>query len=283
MKYILEPVSKNQIIEFLGCRKKTDILIGTDFLTCGDSYKMSLDELNDILNLQKNIKVSLKINRLFHEKELEQLINYLKQIDFNKIKFVFYSDLCLIDIFSMLNINDKLVYDAYTYTTNYLDVLEYSKYNKYVVVSNQISTSEIASLTNKTNNVIIYGFGKSVIFYSKRPLLSNYFKYRNLNYDANDRNYNLKEEFREDLYHIYEDEHGSYVYEPKYYYLFDELKDLNNVDYLILNSTSLNAKQYKQVVNAYLNNNFEKLLEINIPLYKGIMETKSVLLKSEVE
>lgn len=283
MKYILEPVSKNQIIEFLGCRKKTDILIGTDFLTSGDSYKMSLDELNEILHLQKNIKVSLKINRLFHEKELEQLINYLKQIDFNKIKFVFYSDLCLIDIFSMLNIDDKLVYDAYTYTTNYLDVLEYSRYNKYVVVSNQISTSEIASLTNKTNNVIIYGFGKSVIFYSKRPLLSNYFKYRNLNYDANDRNYNLKEEFREDLYHIYEDEHGSYVYEPKYYYLFDELKDLNNVDYLILNSTSLNAKQYKQVVNAYLNNNFEKLLEINIPLYKGIMETKSVLLKSEVE
>ena len=62
----------------------------------------------------------------------------------------------------------------------------------------------------------------------------------------------------------------------------NELKDLNNVDYVIINSSTLNATTYKKVVDAYLNMNEEDLINTNILLYKGIMESKSVLLKSEV-
>lgn len=283
MKYIFEPVTKTQAKQFLNCRKKTDILIGHEFLTSGDSLKLSSSEINELLMLKKINKISLKVNRLFHEKELEDLIKTLKEIKLDKVKYIFYSDLALLDVLSELNILDKAVYDAYTYTTNKQDVLEYVTFNKYVVVSNQISIDEIKELTNNIDKkVIIYGFGKSVIFYSKRPLLTNYFKYRNLDLNANDTNYYLKEEFRDDLYHIYEDRHGAYVYEAKYYYLMNELNDINNVDYVIINSTSLSASLYKKVVDAYLNNDEEALVLTNIPLYKGILESKSVLLKSEV-
>ena len=177
MKYIFEPVTKTQAKQFLNCRKKTDILIGHEFLTSGDSLKLSSSEINELLMLKEINKISLKVNRLFHEKELEDLIKTLKEIKLDKVKYIFYSDLALLDVLSELNILDKAVYDAYTYTTNKQDVLEYATFNKYVVVSNQISIDEIKELTNNIDKkVIIYGFGKSVIFYSKRPLLTNYFK-----------------------------------------------------------------------------------------------------------
>ena len=283
MKFIFEPVTKTQAKQFLNCRRKTDILLGISFLTSGDSLKLTIEELNELLMYKDTIKISLKINRLFHEYEIKQLINTLKQIKLDKVKFILYSDLGLLEIFEELNILDKAVYDAYTYTTNKMDVLEYSNYNKYVVASNQISTDELKELTNKINkNIIIYGFGKSIVFYSKRPLITNYFKYRGLDLNSFDKDYNLKEEFREELYHIYEDEHGAYVYESKHYYLMNELKELQNVDYVIINSTTLNATTYKKVVDAYLNMSEEDLKNTNILLYKGIMESKSVLLKSEV-
>ncbi len=283
MDYIFEPLTKAQTISFLNCRRKNNILIGHEFFTCGDSLKLSTEDINELLNLKKINKISLKINRLFHEEEIDDLILNLKKINLDKVKYIFYSDLGLIDVFNELNLSDKLVYDAYTYTTNCLDIIEYAKFNKYVIVSNQISIDELKELLDKLNNkVIIYGFGKSVVFYSKRPLLTNYFKYRNLEFDPNDSNYSLKEEFREDFYHIFEDEHGTYVYEPKHYYLFDELNELKNVEHIIINSATLSTTSYKKVVDAYLDNNLDKLLNANILLYKGIMETKSVLLKSEV-
>ena len=283
MKFIFEPVTFSQAKQFLNCRRKTDILVGTNYLTSGDSLKLTIDELNELLMYKDTIKVSLKVNRLFHEDEIEKLIETLKQIKLEKVKFILYSDLGLLDVFEELNISNKAVYDAYTYTTNKMDVLEYSKYNEYVVVSNQISVDELKDLTNQINkNVIIYGFGKSVVFYSKRPLLTNYFKYRDLGLNPFDKDYNLKEEFREELYHIYEDIHGAYVYESKHYYLMSELKELNNVDYVIINSATLNATTYKKVVDSYLNMSEVDLVNTNILLYKGIMESKSVLLKSEV-
>ena len=283
MKFIFEPVTKSQAKQFLNCKKKTDILLGTSYLTSGDSLKLTIDELNELLMYKETVKISLKVNRLFHEEEINVLINTLKQIKLEKIKFILYSDLGLLDVFSELDILDKVVYDAYTYTTNKMDVLEYASFNKYVVVSNQISIDELKELTSKINKkVIVYGFGKSVVFYSKRPLLTNYFKYRELELNPFDKDYNLKEEFREELYHIFEDKHGAYVYEIKHYYLMNELKDLENVDYVIINSSTLNATTYKKVVDAYLNMNEEDLTSTNISLYKGIMESKSVLLKSEV-
>ena len=154
MKFIFEPVTFLQAKQFLNCRRKTDILVGTNYLTSGDSLKLTIDELNELLMYKDTIKVSLKVNRLFHEDEIEKLIETLKQIKLEKVKFILYSDLGLLDVFEELNISNKAVYDAYTYTTNKMDVLEYSKYNEYVVVSNQISVDELKDLTNKINKIL---------------------------------------------------------------------------------------------------------------------------------
>lgn len=281
MNYIFEPVNVRQLRQFIRKQEVKKLIVGVEKLTGGNKMKLSICELNKIL--EKTDKISLDIKRIFHEDELELLESTLKEISLDKVDFIFYSDLAVYEMLSIMGYKEKAVYDAYTYLTNRNDILLYSEFNKYVVISNQISIDEMSDLVNNINiPVMIHGFGRSVIFYSKRELLTNYFKYRNLNKNSNEKDYYLKEEFREDLYPIYEDEHGTYVYEYGYYYLFEELSQFDNVEYAIIHSTLLSAREYKKITNCYLNNDIDGLMALNLKLYKGIMENKSVLLKSEV-
>ncbi len=285
MKYITEPVNKKQLAHFLGQTLITDILIGVENISSGPILKLSTAEINYYLTKTEDLKISLDLTRLFHEKELATLKKSLSEIDLTKIKFIFYTDFAILQIIDELGYKDKLklVYDAYTYTTNALDVNIYNEFNTYVSVSNQISIEELKSLLAKLNHkAIIRGFGKAVIFYSKRKLLTNYFKYRTLKYNAKGKNYLLQEEYRNDLYHIYEDNFGTYIYEPHYYYLFLELDDLENVDYVILESVFLDARTYENIVLAYLKHDDNLLHSLHLDLYKGIMQEKSILLKDEV-
>lgn len=283
MKYIVEPVTILQTNQFIKSRKITDILVGTSFTTYGDCLKLSVEQLNNMIEIQKDIKLSLKVNRIFHEDELNDLIIELKKINLDKIKYIFYSDLGVLDILEELGLTSKAIYEGYTYTTNINDINELSKYNRGIVISNQISVDELLDIVNKQTKSIVYGFGKSIVFYSKRPLISNYFKYRNFDENPYLNNYYLKEEFRDDKYHIFEDENGSYVYETFHYCLFDEIINNNNIEYIILNSATLKASKYNEVVKAYLNKNIDYINNANIPYYKGIYESKSVLLKEEVQ
>lgn len=283
MKYIVEPLTILEFEKFIKSSKISDVLIGVENLSHGIGLRVKVDDLNKYLLGKRKSEISIKITRLFHEDELLMLKETLEKLELTKIKFIFYSDFSIYEIVKELGFSDKLVYDGYTYTTNVADVNLYGSFNKYVVVSNQISVDEIKYLTNKVNkSVIIRGFGKSIIFYSKRPLLTNYFKYRNIDNNPYDKNYYLQEEYRSDLYHLYEDSLGTYFYENKYYYLFEELKELNNVDYVILESVDLSINTYEKLIDCYLNQDLTALKTLNIELYKGIMEEKSILLKSEV-
>lgn len=281
MKYIVNPVNNKDLETFLHSNDITDILIGVDYLTHGIGLKLKVEKLNKIL--KKTNKISLDISRLFHEKELTIINEILDKINFEKVNLIFYSDFGLYMLLKEKGLEKKAVYNAYTYTTNVSDINFYNDINNYVCVSNQISSDELRYLLEKSNKkAIVYGFGKSIIFYSKRELLTNYFKYRGLNDNPHSKSYYLKEEFRDDLYHIYEDEFGAYIYEAGYYYLFEELENMKNIEYVILDASDLDSKNYRKVVNAYLNKNKEILLGLDIKLYKGIMQEKSVLLKSEV-
>lgn len=280
MNYIFEPVNKTQLKEFLKRDEIKDIIVGIKGLTHGHKLKLTIEEINEFLTYSDII--SLDVTRLFHEDELNMLDSTLKMINLAKIKYIFYSDFAVLETLHKLMLDNKAVYDTYTYSTNSEDINILSKINKYVVISNQISIDEIKKLLTKVNrNVMIHGFGRSVIFYSKRELLTNYFNYRNLSYDARKNNYSLKEEFREEFYPIYEDEYGTYIYEKGYYYLFEELKTFINVDYVIIHSALLDSKEYENIVNCYLKYDFDKFKTINLDISKGIMKNKSVLLKNE--
>lgn len=281
MKYIITPVNKQDLKKYIVKPNVEHVLVGVKFLTHGIGLKLDAKELNVLI--KKTNKISLEMTRLFHEDELSLVKEILNELELERVNLIFYSDFAIYLLLKEKGLEKKAVYNAYTYTTNASDVNIYNELNKYVCISNQISVDEIKQLLENVNKkAIVYGFGKSIIFYSRRPLLTNYFKYRKLDDNPYAKNYYLKEEFRDDFYHIFEDEFGSYIYEAGYYYLFEELNELKNIEYVILSSADLSSKLYEKVVDAYLENDLNALKAIEIKLYKGIMQERSVLLKSEV-
>ena len=105
-----------------------------------------------------------------------------------------------------------------TYLTNVLDTKIYQEKNKFVVLSNQINTNELIHISkNAYSNQIVSAFGVAMIMYTRRPLLTNYFKYRNSDKDSGKTNYYLQEEYRDSLYPIIENENSLSQINPNLY------------------------------------------------------------------
>ena len=277
IKYMLEPVHFKQAKQWVN---ENHLLLSVSTFSLKIGKGFSSKQINFLLNRKSDVKISLLMNRLFHEKDFKEIELFFSSIDLSKIVYVFYTDLGLYQLAKQYAIQDKLVYDAYTYLTNSYDVNAYAKLNHTVVVSNQISLEELQFIVSNTQKkVMIHAFGKSIIFYSRRKLLTNYFQYRKIYKKANKRNFYLQEEFRSDKYHLYEDANGSYIYEKGFYYLMGELENLQDVSYAIIHSADLDSKTYDKVVQAYLERNEESLLKLPLLISKGIMEKPSVLLK----
>lgn len=281
IKYIFEPVNFRQAEKLIKNRKSIEhLLLDVKDLSLTMNEGFSLEEINCLLDKKNNHHISLLFNRIFHESELVIVKELLTSLDLTKVDFFFYSDLGFYQLAKELNITDKLVYDAYTYLTNSLDVNLYARLNHTVVVSNQLSISEIEEIAKNANkDVMIHAFGKSIIFYSKRKLITNYFKYRHKKNNPNSKDYFLQEEFRNEMYHLYEDKNGTYIYEKGYYYLYDEVDMMKNISHMIIHCADLDEKMYQKVINAYKANVEDELLSLPLDISKGIMEKSSVLLK----
>ena len=213
---------------------------------------------------------------------------------FKYIDYYLYSDLGFYQILVEKGMSDKAVYIAPTYLTNTSDINIFNKLNGYVVVSNQISSEELKEILNHvTKQVIVQAFGMACCFYSRRELVTNYFKFKNkkpLNFRG--KLGNLQEETRESEYHLVEDINGVRIFEEKHYYLAEELDDMINVSSLLISHFDIKNKDYLKIVSLYsdyvtkhldssiLNDELNKL---GIPLYKGAYQNKTILLKAGVK
>lgn len=281
IKYIFEPVSFQQIKKFI---KKQQIeehfLLDVREFSLTMNKGFSLEEITYLLHIKKKHHISLLINRIFSETEMIKVKKFLTSLDLTKIDFLFYSDIGFYQIAKELKLLNKLVYDAYTYLTNTDDINLYASLNHTVVISNQLSIAEIEEISNHVHkDVMVHAFGKSIIFYSRRKLITNYFEYRHKKNNPNRKDYYLQEEFRNEMYHIYEDDYGTYIYEKGYYYLYTEVDQMKNISHMIIHCADLDEKMYQKVMNAYHANVEEELLSLPLDISKGIMQKSSVLLK----
>ncbi|MCM1259724.1 MAG: U32 family peptidase [Prevotella sp.] len=280
--FIFEPVSFRQAKQWTKQKKVEHILIPVLDFSLSYSRGYSLKQVQYLINQKGLMRISLNMMRLFHENDLEQVLSFFHQINIEDIEYIFYTDLGLYQMLVAQGYQDKLVYDAHTYLTNASDVTEYAKLNQNVVVSNQISIEELKTLLDHiTKPVMIHGFGQSIIFYSRRKLLTRYFEYRHLKQKIGHRQYTLQEEFRTDQYPIVEKNFGTLIYEKGFYYLFEELDQLPHVSHILIHCGTLNEKHFGMVVDSYLTQQLEMLKGLPFDLSKGIMKEHSVLRKEK--
>lgn len=271
------------------------ILLKLDFLSLETSNTLNINHLQSIIELvnKKGIKLGIYSERIFHEEDLVYIKMLLKNELFKHVDYFFYSDMGLYQILVEMGYSTKCVFYAPTYTTNSQDILVLQKLNSYVVVSCQITFDEVKQIIqNCDSRLIVEALGVACCFYSRRPLVSNYLKFKN--YKLN--NYQgkilkIKEETRDNYYYLVEDENGTRVYDESYFALTTELDEIKDIPYIMISHFNICSKDYLQIIelyNNYLINNIsteelKELLSKIIPNYSlGAYDNKTVLLKQEV-
>lgn len=290
MKLIVELANKNLIKKYLKFNSIKYLIIGYEGVSFNSDVKFSFDEVIEISNLLKNTNLRLILNaeRLFTDNELKELDLLIEKGLFDYFEYITYSDFGLKVYLENSGVGVKYIFKASTYLTNSCDVNEYNLINDYVVASSEISSDELIKLTKNVNKpVIVDLFGKSACFYSRRPLLTNYFKYREMDNNPRKDNYFVVEELRSDYLKVIENEIGTLILEPKFHVIAEELSKFENVEFGIICFNKLNQKKMLAVVGAYddllIDYNIEKfynvLSESGVEYYKGAYNIKSVLLK----
>ena len=210
------------------------------------------------LNVDKAIKelkkasktIILALNKIFTEDEINNAYEFLDKYKNEDVLF-YIADLGLIKYAKDNNILNKMIYNPETMITNYLDLKVYMNFNLDAYgISNEITINDLKEIYNQTKAPLFYlGFGKRLMFYSKRKLLSLYKEKYQKNFDMD--NLYLKEETRDDKYKIIENDNGTMIYRSYFISLHKELDDLLFIKYFYVDPLDLDELVYLNAIKAY--------------------------------
>ena len=174
-------------------RLKWAILYGADAVYLGgknyslraNAINFSIDEIKEGVEFAHlhNAKVYVTVNIVFHEKDLEGLIEYLKELEKAHVDAIIVSDLFIIDLLKENNIDLNVHISTQTCTLNKESVKFYKKEGaERVVLARECSKSDIKNIIDETKMPVeVFIHGAMCTCYSGRCMLSNYFTNRDSN------------------------------------------------------------------------------------------------------
>lgn len=236
--------------------------------------------------LNNKILPIISLNKMFYPNELDNIKDiYLK---YDKALFLI-TDLGLYHIAKGLNLENKLIYNPETMLTNYLDLKLYSSLGfNALAMSLEIPFKDVIYAKEETNADLFYMvFGKRMMLYSRRKLLSLYKEKANINL-PNSTMY-LKEVNREDYFPIIENENGTKIFRS-YIVSYLDLLDKDYFKYNYLDSFDIDFDIFKKVVTIYKNyldkkidkeEAIKNLNELNLNIEDGFKYKDSVYQKEE--
>ena len=256
-------------LEEIELYSKTDgYLLGNSSFCVRYNHSFTNQELVNANKLIKELKknIYININKIFQEKEINNLKEYLLFIKALEVDGIFFSDFAVLKLCQELNIDDKCIMYHETYPTNTNDLEVLLSFNlKGVIMSKEV---EIETLRNATrfNNVGMISFGHLEIFNSKRKLLETYKEEHKLNNDlVNSYNVRVKEMTRDNLYPLFQDQNGTNIFTDFVYSSLKDFKELLNLKmkYFIIDTIFLDRDYSLKVLNIFndLRNNLEVDLE----------------------
>lgn len=288
MKLIVELNNLYSLVPLLKHDSVYAIIVSHEFLSFTPSNAFTKEEIGSIKKkvCKYGKKLCINAERIFCDKELDEVQELINSHFFDLFDYIFYSDLGLFELLVNNGYQDLLIFRSPTILTNSQDLRLYNEMNHFVVASSKISKEELIKLDSLVDFPYILDlFGMNSIFYSRRKLLSTYFDYRGLSLNPHDK-YLIKEELRDSFHEIRED-NGTVIFEEKFAIIDFELDHLVNASYGIIKSLNLSTPSLLKVVEAYedffKNKDLSKLqenLHNNIfNVYKGAYDIKSTLLK----
>ena len=242
---------------------------GKNFSLRANAKNFSIEEIKEACDFAHNLnkKVYVTVNIVFHNEDVEGLVNYLKELEKCKVDAIIISDLFIIDLIKENNINLNIHISTQNSSMN-IETVDYLKSLgvERVVLARECSKENIKEIIEKTGMEIeCFVHGAMCANISGRCVLSNYFTNRDANrggcaqvcrweFDLCDSNKNV---ITEDI---------KFAMAPKDLCMIDSLKDMIDIgicslkvegrmrsDYYI--ATVINT--YREAINDYYSNNLD--------------------------
>ncbi len=158
---------------------------GRNFSLRANATNFSIEEIFDACSYAHNInkKVYVTVNIIFHNDNIEGLVDYLKQLETCKVDAIISSDPMIIDVIKENNLNLKIHLSTQMSCANTEAALFFKDLGvERVVLARECSRENIKSIIDNAKiEVETFVHGAMCSSYSGRCVLSNYFTKRDAN------------------------------------------------------------------------------------------------------
>lgn len=249
MKLLIETINDN----FNNYKCDGLILALADYSVQSIKY-YSLDEIKSIIK-NSDKEIFIKINKNMFNKDIDKLKDIMIELDKLGVSGIFFYDLALLEIKKELDLNIDLVWDQTHMVNNYKTCdFYYDMGVKYALLSKEITIDEIKEIVNKSKiNCMVEVVSIPSIAYSRRKLLTSYFK--SINKDYKD-NLEIEEKISNHKYIVRESSNGTSFYDESIMNGTGIIKELPvNTKYIIMREYGIDC--FLDLVNdtyEYINN-----------------------------
>lgn len=215
---------------------KTDgIILSLKDYSVQSTIYYDLDEIKDIIKKYPKLEVFIKMNKNIFNDEIDKLKEMLIELNKINIKGIFFYDLAILNIKQELNLDVDLVWDQSHMVNNYRTCdYYYNEGVKYALLGKEITLEEIKEIVEKSKiTSMVEVVSTPAIAYSKRKLLTNY--YKSINKDKKD-TLEILEKVSNKYYIVKESNNGTSFYTKDIMNGTSIIKDLYlvNTAYIIM-------------------------------------------------
>lgn len=257
MKLITKINQNNNIPEFL---TSSDVVILGSEYALRPAYNFSLEEIKEINEIKNDTLVYVEVDKIIHEFDLEQILEFLKALDQIKVDGVVFQDLAVLNMVMENDLNLKLNFDPVTYLTSSNQVDFYANFNEidFLSLSRELTYLEYKNIIkNVPNKTAMQVFGYSQMLHSKRNLIQNYqnfnLKVLGKELSLNQENSSLYDEERDAFYPLMVFNDQTFIFSPLAMNLYQDLAKLakNGLNYAIVDLTKMPEENGLEILSLF--------------------------------
>lgn len=255
MKLLIEPGNKKQLNN---TNNDGMILSLKDYAVQSSKY-FTIEEIKSIKENNPNKEIFVNINKNILNNDIEPIKKVLLELDRLNLTGIFFYDLALLKLKKDLNLKTDLVWSQTHMVNNYKTCNYYhSKGVKYALLGKEITLEEIIEIIkNTTITPMVEVFGYPSVAFSKRKLITNY--YKDLNKESKEI-LDVTEKVTNSIYELTEDENGTSFFLKDLVNGTGIIKELynNNLQYIIMRGYGVEDNLFNELITdtkEYINSN----------------------------
>lgn len=236
--------------------KMDKIIVGSNKFGLRQVADFSLDDIQVVVEFAHKFEVEcfVAVNKLMHNKELDELEAYLINLDKLRVDGIIFSDLSVPFILEKNKLQMKSIYSTETTITN-SSFTRFAKTNDIygIETAKEITLEEVNEIANeKSSHVMVQIHGHLYMFQSIRRMVDNFSEFQNK--DMNREELYLYDEERKRTYPLIQNEQGTHMLASNnlaMIHKLDEL-DLASIDSLRIDPLLYTPTEYNQIVELYV-------------------------------